>query len=73
MRYLYFTVPTDIEYEIQWDEFKFRDDQAHTERARAYYLRALSPHWTVVSSRLLESKYFFDHATTRFNEQMFRF
>ena len=72
VRYLYFSVPTDIEYERQIKEYDFFDEFSY-HRKREKYLKWIKPYFTVVSSRLLESKHYFDDDNTQFREQLFRF
>ncbi len=72
VRYLYLTVPTDVEYERQGSEQSFADPYAHV-RSRAWYLRVLRPHFTFLSTRVLESKHHFDERSTPFNDLLFRF
>lgn len=71
VKYLYFSVPTDKELKRQVEEIEF-DDQFAISRSRSFYQRAISPHFTVVSSRVLESKFHFDEKTTHFTELFFR-
>lgn len=72
VRYLYFSVPTDFEFKRQIEEYDFIDEFA-IHRPKEKYLKWIRPHFTFVSSRLLESKYFFNDANTEFREQLFRF
>lgn len=72
IRYLYLTVPTDIEYSRQSSELKFSDPYAK-QRTRKQYQNLLLPHFTFLSMRVLESKIFYDERTTPFNDLLFRF
>ena len=72
VRYLYLTVPTDVEYLRQKTEQKFADPYAH-QRGRAQYQKLLRPHFTFLSLRVLESQHFFDEKSTPFNDLLFRF
>lgn len=72
VRYLYLTVPTDIEYQRQHAELEFQDPWAIV-RTRAQYHKLLRPHFTFISSRMLESKHFYDDQTTPFQDLLFRF
>jgi hypothetical protein len=72
VRYLYLTVPTDVEYKRQKKEFNFKDDYAQVRTQKEYY-KLLSPHFSFIGLRLLESKHFFKKETTHFQDQLFRF
>ena len=71
-RYLYLTVPTEIEYERQKSELSFKDDWAIV-RSQKEYLKLLRPHFTFISSRMLESKHFYAEHNTHFQDLLFRF
>lgn len=71
-RYIYFSVPTDVEFRRQIEEYDFVDEFA-IHRKKEKYLKWIRPHFTFVSSRLLESKVHFDDNDTEFREQLFRF
>jgi hypothetical protein len=71
-RYLYLTVPTEIEYERQSSELSFKDDWAII-RSQKEYLQLLRPHFTFISSRMLESKHFYTPESTPFQDLLFRF
>lgn len=73
VRYLYLTVPTDVEYRRQKTELQFSDPWAYTNRTRQWYHRLLRPHFTFLSTRILESKEHFDENNTPFNDLLFRF
>lgn len=70
--YLYFTVPTDVEYARQLEDHDFSDPWAII-RTREHYLKLLRPYFTFVSSRILESRVHFDEHTTHLSELLFRF
>lgn len=72
IRYLYLTVPTDVELRRQVSELDFKDEYA-IHRSREKYQRLLRPHFTFVSARLLESKFFFDEESTHFTDLLYRF
>lgn len=72
IRYLYFSVPTNIEYERQISEMDFHDEYA-IHRTQKDYLKLLAPHFAIVANRLLESKIHFNEKTTPFNDLLFRF
>lgn len=72
VRYLYLTVPTDVELGRQVSELDFKDEYA-IHRSREKYQRLLRPHFTFVSSRILESKHFFDEESTLFTDLLFRY
>lgn len=72
VKYLYLTFPTDIELKRQREEIVFFDQYARA-RPREFYLKLLEPYFTTVSSRILESKYYFDQNTTHFTDLYYRF
>lgn len=72
VRYLYLTVPTDVELGRQVSELDFKDEYA-IHRTREKYQRLLRPHFTFLSSRILESKHFFDEESTLFTDLLFRY
>ena len=72
IRYLYFSVPTDIELQRQIDEVEFKDEYA-IHRTKEKYFKLISPYFTFISSRMLESKVHFDESTTHFTDLLFRF
>lgn len=72
IRYLYLTVPTDVELGRQVSELDFRDEYA-IHRSREKYQKLIRPHFTFVSARVLESKYFFTEETTHFTDLLYRF
>jgi len=72
MRYLYLSVPTDLELKKQIEDVNFKDEYA-IHRPREKYLQFIRPHFTFISSRLLESKIHYDEETSSFNDLLFRF
>ncbi len=70
-RFLYLTLPTDIEYRRQKIELDFEDSWALS-RSREYYQRLISPHFTFLSTRVLESKAHYSEHTTPFQDLLFR-
>jgi hypothetical protein len=71
IRYLYLTGPTDKELDKQIDELEFKDEYA-IRRSSKQYKKLISPHFTIISSRVLESNVFFDESNTPFHEFLFR-
>lgn len=72
VRYLYLSVPTDLELKIQIEEVKFKDEYA-IHRTKACYLKLIRPHFTFISSRLLESKIHHEDDSSSFTDLLFRF
>lgn len=72
IRYLYFSVPTNLEFKRQVSDLDFLDEYA-IHRTREKYLKLIKPHFTFISSRLLESKVHFDEESTHFTDLLFRF
>lgn len=72
IKYLYLTVPTDIELKRQIEELEFKDEYA-IHRTRDQYQKLLKPHFTFISGRVLESKRFFDDESTHFTDLLYRF
>jgi len=72
VKYLYLSVPTDKELDRQVDDLEFHDKYA-LRRSRAYYQKILKPHFTFISSRILESKVHFDESSTSFTDLLYRF
>jgi hypothetical protein len=72
IRYLYFSVPTNLELKRQIEDLEFKDEYA-IHRTREKYLKLLRPHFTFVSSRLLESKVHFTEESSHFTDLLFRF
>ncbi|MGK0368094.1 MAG: hypothetical protein ACI9QD_001235 [Thermoproteota archaeon] len=72
VKYLYLTVPTDIELDRQIEELEFHDVYA-IRRSREAYHNILGKHFTFVSSRVMESKSYFDDKTTFLTDLLFRY
>ena len=72
IKYLYLTVPTDVELGRQVSELEFKDEYA-IHRSRDKYQKLLRPHFTFVSARVLESKHCFNEETTHFTDLLYRF
>jgi hypothetical protein len=71
-KYLYFSVPTDVELKRQVSELDFFDEYAKR-RTKEFYRECLSPYFTVIGTRLLESKKNFDEQETSFKDYLFRY
>lgn len=71
IRFLYFSVPTNVEYKRQIDDLEFHDQYA-IHRTQEDYLKLLRPHFAIVSSRLLESRFHFNDENTLFTDLLFR-
>jgi hypothetical protein len=72
VRYLYLSVPTDLELKRQIEEVEFHDQYA-IHRSREKYLKFIHPYFSIISSRLLESKIHFDEDSSHFTDLLFRF
>ena len=72
VKYLYLTVPTDKELEQQVSTLNFKDEYA-LKRTQEFYYNLLSKNFTFISSRILESKTYFDNDTTSITDLLFRF
>lgn len=72
VRYLYLSVPTDLEFKQQIEEVEFHDEYA-IHRSREKYLKLIRPHFTFISSRLLESKIHTEEDLSSFTDLLFRF
>ncbi len=72
MKYLYLSVPTDYELKRQVEDLEFKDRYA-IHRTRKEYLDLLEDHFTIIGSRILESKFHFDDESTFFTDYLFRF
>ena len=72
VKYLYLTVPTEVELKRQITEFKFKDPYA-IHRSQKKYQKMLSPYFTFIGSRFLESKHFYNEKNTKFSDLLFRF
>jgi trans-aconitate methyltransferase len=71
VKYLYLTVPTDIELDRQIDELEFNDTYAKRRSAK-FYRKILSEHFTNISSKIWESKFYFNEKTTLFTDLLYR-
>jgi hypothetical protein len=71
VKYLYLSVPTDIELDRQIDELEFNDTYA-IRRSRDFYRKILSEHFTNISSKLWESKHHFNEESTFFTDLLYR-
>jgi hypothetical protein len=71
VKYLYLTVPTDIELDRQIEELEFNDTYA-LRRSRDFYRKILGKHFTNISSKLWESKSHFNDETTLFTDLLYR-
>ena len=72
VKYLYLTVPTDLELDFQIRDHQFKDYYAQR-RSRSFYQKVLKRDFTFISNRLLESRHFFDEETTLFTNLLYRF
>lgn len=72
IKFLYLTVPTNIELGRQVSELEFKDEYA-IHRTREQYQKLLRPHFTFISGRVLESKHFFNEETTSFTDLLYRY
>ena len=72
IKYLYLTVPTNLELSRQISDLDFKDEYA-IHRSRYFYQSLLRPHFTFISSRVLESKNFFNEESTSFTDLVFRY
>lgn len=72
IKFLYLTVPTNVELGRQVSELEFKDEYA-IHRSREKYQKLLRPHFTFISSRILESKHHFDEESTHFTDLLYRF
>lgn len=71
VKYLYLTVPTDKELDRQISDLDFKDTYA-LRRSREYYREVIGKHFTNISSKLWESKHYFDEESTLFTELLYR-
>ncbi len=71
IKYLYLTVPTDIELDRQIEELEFHDTYA-IRRSRKFYRDLVGKHFTNISSKLWESKHYFDEKTSLFTDLLYR-
>ncbi|MDA9793110.1 class I SAM-dependent methyltransferase [Bacteriovoracaceae bacterium] len=72
VKYLYLSVPTDIELNRQISELEFHDKYA-LRRSRDFYQKAFSKNFSFISNRVLESKHYFNEEDTHFSDLLFRF
>lgn len=72
IKYLYLTVPTNVELGRQVSELEFKDEYA-IHRTRDEYRKLISPHFTFISARVLESKVHFNEESTSFTDLLYRF
>ena len=72
VKYLYFSVPTDIELDYQVQELNFHDPYA-LHRSKDEYHELVSDHFTIVSNRVMESNVHFDQNSTYFYDLFYRF
>lgn len=71
LRWLYLTVPTDVEFGWQARDEDFVDPYA-THRSRGWYRELLSPVWVPVGARLLESRLALSEDDSPFTDHLFR-
>ncbi len=71
VKYLYLTVPTDVELDRQVEELDFHDTYA-IRRSRDFYRRLMSKSFTNISSKFWESKTYFNEETTLFTDLLYR-
>jgi len=71
VKYLYLTVPTDIELKRQIEELSFKDEYA-IHRPRDFYRNLLEKNFSNVSSKIWESKFYFNEETTLFTDLLYR-
>lgn len=71
IKYLYLTVPTDLELDKQVEDLNFNDTYA-IRRGRDFYREILGKHFTNISSKIWESKFYFNEETTLFTDLLYR-
>lgn len=71
VKYLYLTVPTDKELDRQIEDLDF-DDKYALRRSSKFYKSIIGPHFTNISSRIWESKFYFNEETTLFTDLLYR-
>lgn len=71
VKFLYLTVPTDKELDHQIEQLDFNDTYA-LRRSRAYYRNILGKYFTNISSKVWESKYYFDEESSLFTDLLYR-
>lgn len=72
LKYLYFSVPTDLELKRQREDLSFHDTYA-IQRSKEKYYELLSAHFTFIGCRILESKFHFSEQDSNFTDFLFRF
>jgi hypothetical protein len=71
VKYLYLTVPTDKELNRQIEDLEFHDTYAKR-RSRNYYRKLLNKNFTNISSKVWESKHYFNEDDTLFTDLLYR-
>lgn len=71
IKFLYLTVPTDLELNRQIEELDFNDTYA-LRRTREFYRKKMEPYFTNISSKIWESKYYYNEETTPFTDLVYR-
>ena len=71
VKYLYLTVPTDKELDHQIENLNFYDSYA-LRRSRSYYRNVLGKYFTNISSKVWESKFYFDEDSSLFTDLLYR-
>lgn len=71
VKYLYLTVPTDTELERQVEELDFNDNYA-LRRSKKFYRNILGESFTNISSKVWESKVYFNKKSTLFTDLLYR-
>jgi len=72
VKYLYFSVPTNKELDRMIEEVDF-DDIYAIRRSRSFYQKKIRRYFTFISSKILESKVFFNENDTFFTDLLFRY
>jgi len=71
VKYLYLSVPTDRELDRQIEDLDFNDTYA-LRRSREFYREIIGKHFTNISSKLWESKSYFNEESTFFTDLLYR-
>lgn len=71
VKYLYLTVPTDKELDFQIETLNF-DDTFALRRSRKFYRDKIGKCFTNISSKIWESKFYFNEDTTLFSDLLYR-
>lgn len=71
IKYLYLTVPTDKELDQQIENLDFHDTYA-LRRSRKFYRKVIGKYFTNISSKVWESKYYFDEDSSLFTDLLYR-